>query len=378
MTVLWILLILGLTYGEEQVEFDSSNNDILAASIECTPTYTVKGTIECRFHLKNNDKQDYSVLKWSTPLEKLISNCLTVTHNGKKLKYNGIYRKRSVPGPDQFLAVGAGQTLSSTFQVSDAFDMTKAGVYSVAVDTYLEYVVGSAASKPDIKRKIRHLSSPTVSFQIVGGRSSKGILGQKARFLESRKQTEQNGIFNGTFGVGVSRKRTLPIIEPTTVDNYVYLQGATIQAHNAALNHMINFLETRVTRGRANKAEIWFGKNQVENVARKLQTMADVLKTKMITYRFQGEHCDVDTYAYFDPELPRTIFLCQGYIDAPPTGANSKMGILVHELSHAIVKTRDNAYGPRLCKELAMRLPGAAINNADSFEYFLESLFSLP
>ena len=78
---------------------------------------------------------------------------MTVTRDGKKLEYDGIYRKRSNPGPDQFLTVGAGQTHSSTFQVSDAFDMTKAGVYSIAVDTYLRYVVGSATSKPDIKRK---------------------------------------------------------------------------------------------------------------------------------------------------------------------------------------------------------------------------------
>ena len=125
----------------------------MAASIECTATYTFKGTIECRFHLKNSGKQDYSVLKWSTPLEEVISDCLTVTHNGKKLEYDGIYRKRSVPGPDQFLTFGAGQTLSSTFQVSDAFDMTKAGDYSIALDTYLEYVVGSATSKPGNKRK---------------------------------------------------------------------------------------------------------------------------------------------------------------------------------------------------------------------------------
>ena len=350
----------------------------MAASIECTPTYTVKGTIECRFHLKNNDKQDYSVLKWSTPLEKVISNCLTVTRNGKKLEYNGIYRKRSVQGPDQFLTVGAGQTLSSTFQVSDAFDMTKAGVYSIAVDTYLEYVVGSAASKPDIKRKIRHLSTPAVSFQIVGRRSSKETLGQKARFLESTKHTEQNGIFNGTFGVGVSRKRTLPvpIIKPTTVDGD--LQGATIQAHNAALNHIINFLETRVTRGRANKVEIWFGVNQVENVAEKLQRMADVLKTQRITYIFHGPDCDADTYAYIETLLPRTVFLCQGYVDAPPTGANSKMGILTHELSHDIVRTNDHAYGQSACKMLAKGAPYDAIDNADNFEYFLETLFSLP
>jgi len=85
-----------MTCGEEQVEFDTSDNSILAASIECPPTYTVKATIGCRFHLKNNGKQDYSVLKWSTPLEGATSDCLTVTRNGKKLEYDGIFTGSAV------------------------------------------------------------------------------------------------------------------------------------------------------------------------------------------------------------------------------------------------------------------------------------------
>ncbi|XP_020622811.1 uncharacterized protein LOC110060385, partial [Orbicella faveolata] len=346
------------------------SRSILAASIECPPTYTIKATIGCRFHLKNNGKQDYSVLKWSTPLEGANTDCLTVTRNGKKLEYDGIYRKRSVPGPDQFLTVGAGQTLSSTFQVSDAFDLTKAGVYSIAVDTYLEYVVGSAASKPDVKRKIRHLSSPAVSFQIVGRSSSKGTLGQKARFLESRKQTKQNGIFHGTFGGGVSRKSILPV-PPVVTGGSKYLQVGTKTAHNTAYNTIISFLAAPQTKKQ--RVTLWFGANQLNNVVKKLQKMAGVLEKETITYTFDGPHCDATTYAYTFKNT-REIFLCQLYKEAAPVGADSKMGILTHELSHAIVSTDDIVYGQRACKELAKAAPGRAINNADNFEYFVETL----
>ncbi|KAJ7377758.1 hypothetical protein OS493_026894 [Desmophyllum pertusum] len=98
-------------------------------------------------------------------------------------------KRRMTPGPDQFLSIGAGETVSSTFDVSDAYDMTKAGAYSIAADLYLEYAVGSVKGmnvpgKPGIQKKITHLSSPAVRFQVARRGSFKRTLGQRARSLE--------------------------------------------------------------------------------------------------------------------------------------------------------------------------------------------------
>jgi len=322
--------------------------------------------------LKNNGKQDYSVLKWSTPLERKTSNCLTVTRNGKKLEYDGIYRKRGVPGPDQFLTVGPGQTLSSTFQVSDAFDMTKPGVYSVAVDTYLEYVIGSAASKPDIKRKIRHLSSPAVSFQIVGRGSSKGTLGQKARFLESRRQTKQNRIFDGTFGDGVSRKKVLPK-PPVIMGGTPALKADTEKAHGIAYNTILSKFLADPEKKKL-LVFTWFGINPVGNVALKFKQITDVLGKETITYIFDGPDCDPGDYAYTTP-YSRTIYLCGSYKTAKLSkGDDNKMGTLTHELSHAVINTDDHTYSKNLCLQMAQKKPLLAIDNANNFEYFVEAL----
>lgn len=69
------------------------------------------------------------------------------------------------------MCIAAGKTASSTFDVSAGYDMSEAGTYSVAIDTYLEYVVGSVKGmnepgKPGVQTKIDHLSSPTEVFQI--------------------------------------------------------------------------------------------------------------------------------------------------------------------------------------------------------------------
>jgi uncharacterized Zn-binding protein involved in type VI secretion len=56
-------------------------------------------------------------------------------------------------------------------------------------------------------------------------------------------------------------------------------------------------------------------------------------------------------------------------------GKNSKAGILIHELSHCrhIGKTEDHAYEEFGCLSLALHLPGKALENADNYEFFIES-----
>ena len=58
----------------------------------------------------------------------------------------------------------------------------------------------------------------------------------------------------------------------------------------------------------------------------------------------------------------------------------SKVGVIVHELSHALAGTVDiqlgegvSVYGVENCKKLAKENPQLAVQNADKPEYFVES-----
>lgn len=51
---------------------------------------------------------------------------------------------------------------------------------------------------------------------------------------------------------------------------------------------------------------------------------------------------------------------------------DSKFEILVHELTHLILDTEDEAYGGNLCQALAAQNPARAKINADSWGYFIE------
>lgn len=117
----------------------------------------------------------------------MTSDFLTVMYKEKRLDYDGIFMKRRhSPGADQFLFVAAGQTVSSTFDVSAGYDVSKSGKYSVALDTYLEYIPGSIRNinmpgKHALRTKVSHLSSPKEIFQVVGEDSTRRTLGQTAR-----------------------------------------------------------------------------------------------------------------------------------------------------------------------------------------------------
>ena len=307
------------------------------------------------------------MLKWRTPLDGLRSNCLTVTSNGKKLQYDGIYLKRSAPGPNQYLLVKAGQTVSSTFDVSDAYDMTKTGLYSIAVDTYLEYVKDSVTEKPVSQTKIEHLLSPVVSYEIDKMNFIKGTTGQRARTEESvTKDALEDHIFYVKRGQDlkaslkykikggspdVKRETELAIV---AVYNYVQSAGQDL-VNNPP------------------RTKTWFGSSPTDKPKWVFDKMERVLSKDRFAYIIGGRECDEDTYAYTTFGA-RRMFLCNLYSIADPLiGYDTKLGIIIHELSHAVARRDDIVYGQYDCKQLAIKDPKAARDNADNYEYFVES-----
>ncbi|UJR18655.1 hypothetical protein I4U23_005563 [Adineta vaga] len=70
-----------------------------------------------------------------------------------------------------------------------------------------------------------------------------------------------------------------------------------------------------------------------------------------------------------ESNIAKGIFICPAFWTA------SKAGTLIHEISHfnIVAGTKDNVYGQTGCKNLAIKNPTLAINNADSHAYFAEN-----
>jgi hypothetical protein len=66
--------------------------------------------------------------------------------------------------------------------------------------------------------------------------------------------------------------------------------------------------------------------------------------------------------------------LCPAFFRARTEGFDSNWGVLIHEASHLVAGTRDHVYGPTAAQILAKEDPARAAENADNYEYFVETL----
>lgn len=91
------------------------------------------------------------------------------------------------------------------------------------------------------------------------------------------------------------------------------------------------------------------------------------------------------TFAYvYADDNTHTVYLDTGFVSANRIGADSRAGILCHEMSHFadIGGTQDNfsdyrnaryVYGTNASRQLAVARPDLAARHADSFEYYVEN-----
>ena len=70
----------------------------------------------------------------------------------------------------------------------------------------------------------------------------------------------------------------------------------------------------------------------------------------------------------------RSVMLCPLFFNAQNEGADSRPGVMVHEMSHLAAGTGDMAYGRSAALALARKEPDRAALNADNYEYFVEFL----
>jgi hypothetical protein len=81
-------------------------------------------------------------------------------------------------------------------------------------------------------------------------------------------------------------------------------------------------------------------------------------------------------YVFRSDTSTHTIYLCsQWWVIRTSIGIDSKPGTLVHEFSHFsdIGNTEDHVYGTTNARSIATNSPALAVDNADNYEYFVES-----
>jgi peptidyl-Lys metalloendopeptidase len=136
----------------------------------------------------------------------------------------------------------------------------------------------------------------------------------------------------------------------------------------------------------------WFGKYSpanAEQVRANLKSIARAVRTGAVTAQCDPvgyDACEADTYAFVYEDEAYLIHLCPNFFRQPTMaqlrpdtrrGDNgTRAGTIIHELSHFLVvaRTTDECYSRSECAPMADRDARRAIQNADSYQYFVEDI----
>ena len=346
---------------------------VLKGKLVASEVYNSAEPVRLRFDLTNNGDEDLYVLKWYTPLEGLNSDCLKVVRNERsKVAYDGPMIKRGLPGPDDYVLIPAGKTVTADVDVSESYAVSKPANYQVELNIQaLEHVSAPVVPNNGV---VSALAKSTPQLQsVTDGKTKfkvkKGSLQIPTRGAAARRVSETLAKSTGadaSEGAAVTAAEPLP---SSITGGTVSQQALAKQAHIDGFH-----LCESALAGLANNIQFkeWFGAYtaaRLKKVKTAFAKIRDRMKTVVFTYDLSGTGCKSGWFAYTH-KGDTTIWFCGAFWAAPATGTDSKAGTVVHEHSHSDANTDDVTYGQTNARALATSKPDQAVRNADNYEYY--------
>lgn len=153
--------------------------------------------------------------------------------------------------------------------------------------------------------------------------------------------------------------------------------------HRAAIDEALGVARTRLDEAvrlveqDPNHPHIarWFGSGSRKVIGMTLRMTAERLRDSgAIEFHCNDpSSCPGGRFAYARSR-DMVLGVCAPFFRASMEGTDSRWGILVHEASHLAANTRDHVYRPTNALRLAKEDPPRATENADNYEYFVETL----
>jgi peptidyl-Lys metalloendopeptidase len=332
--------------------------------------YQSGGAVRLRFELTNRGDEDLYVLTWYTPLEGLLSDCLRVTRGGERLPYDGPLLKRGEPTAESYRLIRAGRTVSKSFDLGSAYDLSSPGRYRVTLDATVRYFSPASSDEgleellagAERRGKRQRLRGGAAQFNVVpGGGRRRMTRGEAARRRSRARRRGQAAPETGFEALGPRA----PVIIGGNADR----QARARQAHDNAYNLCVNALAGLANDDHYN---LWFG----THTAQRFQTVGNVyariragMESKTFTYDLNGGGCKSGAFAHTFPDSD-TIWICERFWNAPAFGPDSQSSTLVHEHSHASADTGEHGGGQQHCQDMAQDDPDRAVRNASNYEYY--------
>jgi peptidyl-Lys metalloendopeptidase len=307
----------------------------------------------------NTSRKTARIPAYALPSTQLASNLFAISRDGELVRYEGAMIKRGVPNASDFAILRPGQSHRTVVDLGVAYDLSKAGDYTVTFASPLQYasMSGGARLNQANGSPMVALSAPMRVFM---DGSNRGAL--KLREIATKKRPSGgSSLVNGV--------------------NYSGCSSTQINGAGTAVNSARSYSEN--AKGYLNAGTVgprytsWFGAYTSSRYGTARQNFAAIdsamdQSNGQITINCG---CNQSYYAYVYPTRPYEIFVCRAFWSAPNTGTDSKAGTLIHEMSHfnVVAGTDDWAYGQTAARNLASSDPSKALDNADNHEYFAEN-----
>jgi len=318
--------------------------------------------VTCGVKIINPTDDDYLLFYHGSPLEKTISDIFVIKTNAEKLDYDGpMFKRAPLNKQSKSILLKSHGSITSSVDLSSVYPVRAKRSYTVYLTSEMHYfkVGGSMLSHG-------HLQSQPTKFRLVGDQSlsAKKTLGEMHR--QERKKSKQGS------------KR----LDKDNSPRSVTLDGSFSSADEVVARRAWTLAYKGILKGQTQGDKIekqynyWFGVSLAEAPKHWKKSFAKIqtaMEKTTFNLHFNGRYCKDHDYAYTYYRSD-TIFLCDKYSSAPIAGYDSKLGILVNELTRVVMETKDLAYGEFHSRTLAMRKSGKAVTNADNYEYFIESL----
>ena len=314
----------------------------------------------------NTSQRAARVPGWELPQEILQSNLFQVSRDGEPVRYEGALIKRGLPEATDFVVLPPGRSFRSVVDLAATYDMSRAGDYTVAFASPLQY-----ASLSDGRRLNDHrgnpmlLKSPALRIWNDGGVApfayKRDPNAAKGKPCNPRKEDCGGGGGGAISFVGCS-------------SGEINTASSAVNAARQYAEDSKGYLDLGTVGARYTT---WFG---AYSSSRYGTVESNFVAIDAAMDQNNGQitincGCNQNYYAYVYPNQPYEIFVCRAFWSAPLTGTDSKAGTLIHEMSHfnVVAGTDDIVYGQSGAKNLAISNPSGAIRNADNHEYFAEN-----
>src|SRR5262245_46252774 len=102
-----------------------------ARFVAAKDTFDRSEDLSMRFTLRNQGSDALDVLRWRTPIDGLQADLFDVRRDGQEVEYVGKLVKWGAPRREDYVRIPAGRALVANFDLSQAYDMSRPGHYTV-------------------------------------------------------------------------------------------------------------------------------------------------------------------------------------------------------------------------------------------------------